>query len=296
MVRYWSQANPRALHKKPLHSQKVTLRCAMSASGIIGHYFLENEAGKAVNVNKDRYVEMMQNFFTPQLVRFPVKENPLFQHDGATSHTARMSMNAVNALFPNRFVSRNGDIPWAPRSPDLTPCDYFLSGYLKTKLFETRPRTIADLKQRIQDEVAAIPVKMLKGSWTVSGPDLRNACVEREAILRALFSKHKFSNSHKTKWLFICFSFTANKQIKISCVDFFYVLRFSCFIAQLCSLLSIREQVVSGSRQTQQYINRIYNTGSSKKMDGIWNRYNLKSTGRIYTFGVLKCSEKFKVN
>ena len=37
------------------------------------------------------------------------------------------------------------------------------------------------------------------------------------------------------------------------------------------------------------------NTGSSKKMDGIWNRYNLKSTGRIYTFGVLKCSEKFKV-
>jgi len=36
-------------------------------------------------------------------------------------------------------------------------------------------------------------------------------------------------------------------------------------------------------------------TGSSKNMDGIWNRYNLKSTGRIYTFGVLKWSEKFKV-
>ena len=30
-------------------------------------------------------------------------------------------------------------------------------------------------------------------------------------------------------------------------------------------------------------------------MDGIWNRCNLKSTGRIYTFGVLKYSEKFKV-
>ena len=36
-------------------------------------------------------------------------------------------------------------------------------------------------------------------------------------------------------------------------------------------------------------------TGLSKKMDGILNHYNLKSTGRIYTFGVLKCSEKFKV-
>ena len=39
----------------------------------------------------------------------------------------------------------------------------------------------------------------------------------------------------------------------------------------------------------------LLNTGLSKKMDGIWNRYNLKRTGRIYTFGVLKCSEKFKV-
>ena len=42
-------------------------------------------------------------------------------------------------------------------------------------------------------------------------------------------------------------------------------------------------------------LNTTLNTGLSKKMDGIWNRYNLKSTGRIYTFGVLKCSEKFKV-
>ena len=32
-----------------------------------------------------------------------------------------------------------------------------------------------------------------------------------------------------------------------------------------------------------------------EKMEGILNRYNLKSTGRIYMFGSLKCSEKFKV-
>ena len=41
----------------------------------IGHYFFENEAGNAVTVNADRYVEMLQNFFTPQLARFPVNEN-----------------------------------------------------------------------------------------------------------------------------------------------------------------------------------------------------------------------------
>ena len=30
-------------------------------------------------------------------------------------------------------------------------------------------------------------------------------------------------------------------------------------------------------------------------MDGIWNSYNLKRTGRNYMFSILKCSEKFIV-
>ena len=51
------------------------------------------------------------------------------------------------------------------------------------------------------------------------------------------------------------------------------------------SVCALQEQASGGAR----------NTGLSKKMDGIWNRYNLKITGRIYTFGILKCSEEFKV-
>jgi DNA polymerase III delta subunit len=38
----------------------------------------------------------------------------------------------------------------------------FSLGVSVTKVFETKPRTIADLKQRIQDEVAAIPVEMVQ--------------------------------------------------------------------------------------------------------------------------------------
>ena len=49
------------------------------------------------------------------------------------------------------------------------------------------------------------------------------------------------------------------------------------------------------TQKTMRHTNINHYTGLSKKMDGIWNRYNLKSTGRIYTFGVLKCSEKFEV-
>lgn len=161
--RYWAEENPRLLHETPLHAQKVTVWCAMSANGIIGPYFFEDEAENAVTVNSERYVAMIRNFLTPQLHHFPVNENTLFQQDGATSHTARISMNAMSALFPGRVVSRNGDIAWPPRSPDLTVCDFFLWGYLKTKVFGNDPaRTIPALKQRIRVEIAAIPVDMLR--------------------------------------------------------------------------------------------------------------------------------------
>ena len=34
-----------------------------------------------------------------------------FQQDGATAHTARASMTAVRAAFPNYAISRFGDLP-----------------------------------------------------------------------------------------------------------------------------------------------------------------------------------------
>ncbi|KAJ4452211.1 hypothetical protein ANN_03729 [Periplaneta americana] len=73
---------------------------------------------------------------------------------------ARISTDTVNALFPGRVISRKGDIAWPPRSPDLTVCDFFL----KTKVFGGNPpRMIPALKQRIREEVAAIPVNVLRG-------------------------------------------------------------------------------------------------------------------------------------
>ena len=48
-----------------------------------------------------------------------------------------------------------------PRSPDLTPCDFFLWGYLKAKVYEQRPLTLEALKEAIQQEVAAITPEMI---------------------------------------------------------------------------------------------------------------------------------------
>ena len=37
--RYWVRENPRELRMKPLHSQKVTVWCALSKVWIVGPYF-----------------------------------------------------------------------------------------------------------------------------------------------------------------------------------------------------------------------------------------------------------------
>ena len=126
--RYWSATNPTKFHERPLHSSKVTVWCAISSFGIIGPYMFEDERERALTVTGPCYVHMLENSLGPELARHPVTEETFFQQDGATSHTARDSMAAVRNLFPNHVISRYGDI----MSPDLSACDFFLWGYLKS--------------------------------------------------------------------------------------------------------------------------------------------------------------------
>jgi hypothetical protein len=62
-----------------------------------------------------------------------------YQQDGATSHTSGVSMAEVVSFFPDRVISRG---LWPPRSPDLTPPDFFLCGHLKGRSYMNKPRTL----------------------------------------------------------------------------------------------------------------------------------------------------------
>jgi hypothetical protein len=57
-------------------------------------------------------------------------------------------------------------IPWPPRSPDLTPCDRFLWGYVKDKVYvPPLPIDLPELRQRIVAAVDTIDVDMLQCVW-----------------------------------------------------------------------------------------------------------------------------------
>ncbi|KAG2464466.1 CTBL1 protein, partial [Polypterus senegalus] len=85
-----------------------------------------------------------------------------FQKERATCRTSARSLAEMESSFSNRVISKG---LWPPRSPDMTPPDFFLWGMLKGKVYRNKPRTVEDLKENIQCEIAVIPLEMLADTF-----------------------------------------------------------------------------------------------------------------------------------
>ena len=160
--RIWDAQNPQVLHEKELHPLRVTVWCAVSSRCLVGPYFFE-ENGQTVTVTGDRYLNMLRNFFYPELRRRRIPFRSVwFQQDGAPPHITRPVMTELRQKFPNKLISRNSDFRWPPRSPDLTAPDFFLWGYCKQEVYKLKPTNLEELKQSIQAVIAGIPVSTLQ--------------------------------------------------------------------------------------------------------------------------------------
>ncbi|KFM75033.1 hypothetical protein X975_05140, partial [Stegodyphus mimosarum] len=59
----------------------------------------------------------------------------IFMRDGTPPHVAVQVQQILRQKFTTeRVISRYFRTAWPPRSPDLTPCDFWLWGYLKSKV------------------------------------------------------------------------------------------------------------------------------------------------------------------
>jgi hypothetical protein len=56
-------------------------------------------------------------------------------------------------------------VEWPARSPDMTPPDFFLWGYLKDRVFARSPRDIPELKEIIKEEFDTIPQDMIQKAY-----------------------------------------------------------------------------------------------------------------------------------
>jgi hypothetical protein len=161
-MRFLGWERPEEYEQRPLHSQKVTVWCALSRHGIIGPYFFEDGNGAPVTVDSVRYREMVIDRFHGDLYAFcdiyglDFNEQ-VFQQDGAPPHTGKGNLEYLQHLFPDHLVSRRSEFPYPAYSPDLTPLDAFLWGLLKEQCFhDPVPRTIPELKANIEREISAV--------------------------------------------------------------------------------------------------------------------------------------------
>jgi hypothetical protein len=68
-------------------------------------------------------------------------------------------------MAPFTPITCMGDEKLPPRSPDLTPLDYYLWGYVKSKVYEFPKATdVKGLKERIDHCLKEIPIEMLHSS------------------------------------------------------------------------------------------------------------------------------------
>ncbi|KFM73162.1 hypothetical protein X975_05258, partial [Stegodyphus mimosarum] len=106
---------------------------------------------------------MLENFVFPQLEE--LQPHVFLQQDGAPPHWGTIVRSSLNDHFTRRWIGRGRPIPWPPRSPDITPFDFFLWGFVKDNVYRRRVSNMDDLKARMTTAIASLDAGMLAGTW-----------------------------------------------------------------------------------------------------------------------------------
>ncbi|KAG8227560.1 hypothetical protein J437_LFUL000660 [Ladona fulva] len=72
--------------------------------------------------------DMPENFSIPQIDEDGQERSVHFMQDGALPHYLIDVRDFLNNRFPGKWTGRGAPIAWPPRSPDLTPLDFFFFG------------------------------------------------------------------------------------------------------------------------------------------------------------------------
>lgn len=178
-MHYYAIENPHWLRTVD-HQNRWSLNVwgGIIGNHIIGPYFFDNV------LNGERYLHFLREHLPIMLqkVDLNTRRTMWLQHDGASVHNHWIVREFLDQSYPNRWIGRGGTIPWPARSPDLTPMDFFLWGYVKERVFRHRSTTADDMKNRITEAFRSADGAMLarvRGSFTRR----LAACVEHDGDL-----------------------------------------------------------------------------------------------------------------
>lgn len=159
--RIWGSEKPHVIIEHVRDSPKVNVFCAVSHFKVYGPFFFMEKT-----INGGVYLDMLEHFLIPQINQDEQQVPFYFQQDGAPPHFHGEVRAFLDNRFQRRWIGRAGPIAWPPRSPDLTPLDFFLWGFIKDKVYvQPLPANLNDLRNRINAAVAQVTTDMLKRVW-----------------------------------------------------------------------------------------------------------------------------------
>ncbi|GBM37372.1 hypothetical protein AVEN_48145-1 [Araneus ventricosus] len=87
------------------------------------------------------------------------------QQDGAPPHYGNIVREFLDTTFSQQWIGRGAVMAWPPRSPDITPLDFSLWGYVKQHVYIERISDINHLKQRITVIIHSVTPDVLTRVW-----------------------------------------------------------------------------------------------------------------------------------
>jgi len=90
-----------------------------------------------------------------------MKTEVFYQQDGAPPQYHRDVRAFLDENLKGHWIGRRGTFEFPPRSPDLTPLDFYLWGTLKDVVYRKRPTLLGDLRAEIREACAAVPINTL---------------------------------------------------------------------------------------------------------------------------------------
>ena len=77
-------------------------------------------------------------------------------------HNVDSVIQYLSRKFPNGQIGKDGSMSWPTHSPNLSPCDYFLWGYLKDILYRNSQSSLEELNSNSTDAVHSIDTSILE--------------------------------------------------------------------------------------------------------------------------------------
>lgn len=175
--RWWSDVNPNfTIQTRDQYSFKTNVWCGIYKARVIGPYFFRQ------NLNSQRYLDFLNTYLFNFIHEFPISDRLQiwYQQDGAPCHSTRNVRQYLNFLFNGKIIDRYSDLFWPARSPDLSPLDFFLWGYLKEKVYLQRPfQNVDHLERVIAEKIRDITPAMIRNA--LNGFTSRTiTCMERD--------------------------------------------------------------------------------------------------------------------